>query len=85
MPNGTFGLLITGGSTTVRGLVINRFDGGPGPAIRFQISGGNVVEGNFLGTDITGTVALGNGIGVFIDGTSNNLIGGTTVAARNLI
>ena len=85
VPNGTFGLLITGGSTTVRGLVINRFDGGPGPAIRFQISGGNVVEGNFLGTDITGTVALGNGIGVFIDGTSNNLIGGTTVAARNLI
>ncbi|MEO8434725.1 MAG: CSLREA domain-containing protein [Pyrinomonadaceae bacterium] len=83
--NGTFALLITGGNTTVRGLVINRFDGNPGPAIRFQTNGGNIVEGNFIGTDVTGTLAFGNGKGVFIDGPSNNRIGGTTAAARNLI
>ena len=61
VPNGTFALLITGGSSTVRGLVINRFDGNPGPAIRFQTNGGNIVEGNFIGTDVTGTIAFGNG------------------------
>ena len=65
--------------------MINRFDGNPGPAIRFQTNGGNIVEGNFIGTDVTGTVDLGNGIGVFIDGPSNNRIGGTTAAASNLI
>jgi len=48
---------------------------------------GNVVEGNFIGTDITGTKTLGNandGVGIF-DGASDNIIGGTTASARNLI
>jgi hypothetical protein len=85
VPNGSNGLLITGGGSTVRGLVINRF-GGSGDGIEFQTNGGNVVEGNFIGTDVTGTAALGNGFfGVFINGPSNNRIGGTTVAARNLL
>ena len=47
----------------------------------------NVVEGNFIGTDVTGTKALGNangGVSIF-DGASGNTIGGTTAAARNLI
>lgn len=53
---------------------------------------GNKVQGNFIGTDASGTVALGNtGFGVFGSGVSlksgaaNNTIGGTTPAARNLI
>src|SRR4029077_9387037 len=46
---------------------------------------GNTVQGNFIGTDISGTLALGNtDRGVFVNG-SNDLIGGTTVAARNII
>jgi hypothetical protein len=47
---------------------------------------GNVVEGNYIGTDITGTklVASGNGVGLGV-GTTNNTIGGTTAAARNII
>jgi titin len=47
-------------------------------------SNGNVVQGNYIGTDATGTHALGNGGGVVIGG-SDNLIGGTTPEARNLI
>jgi titin len=51
------------------------------------ISGGpnNVVEGNFIGTDISGTQALGNANdGVLISG-SNDIVGGTTPNARNII
>ncbi|MFN2511685.1 MAG: Calx-beta domain-containing protein [Pyrinomonadaceae bacterium] len=85
-PNGTDGLLITGGVTTVRGLVINRFLNGD--AIQFQTNGGNVVEGNFLGTNLSGNasdVVRVNRSGVFINGPPNNRIGGTSVAARNVI
>jgi hypothetical protein len=57
------GLVITGGSTTVRGLVINGFRE---YGILLQSSGGNVIEGNFIGTDATGTSALGNVEGVEI-------------------
>ena len=48
---------------------------------------GNVVAGNFIGTDISGTYSLPNYVaGVWIsDGASDNTIGGTTPGARNLI
>ena len=51
-------------------------------------STGNVVQGNYIGTDVSGTVDLGNspGDGVMITETSsNNTIGGTAAAARNVI
>ncbi len=46
---------------------------------------GNVVEGNYIGTDVSGSAALGNIAGVVVGGASNNTIGGTTSAARNVI
>ena len=48
---------------------------------------GNVIAGNYIGTDATGTVALGNSIaGIGLDsGANRNTIGGSTAAARNLI
>src|SRR5262249_46763935 len=47
---------------------------------------GNVVQGNYLGTDYTGTQPLGNNDGVTVDtGASYNTIGGTTSGARNVI
>jgi Astacin (Peptidase family M12A) len=47
----------------------------------------NVVEGNYIGTDITGTNAIGNTIaGIYLPGgAQNNIIGGTIPAARNVI
>jgi hypothetical protein len=46
----------------------------------------NLVQGNYIGTDITGTVALGNASdGIRIGGANNNTIGGSTAGAGNLI
>src|SRR5207253_10014440 len=44
------------------------------------------IEGNFIGTDALGRIALGNTLdGVAIEGGASNAIGGTTPAARNVI
>ncbi len=45
----------------------------------------NLVEGNYIGTDATGTVVLGNGNGLSLHGAINNTIGGTASGAGNLI
>ncbi len=88
---GQNGLLLGAGSdgSTIRGLVMNRW---PGPAVQATNSGNNTIAGNFLGTDPSGTVARVNAnpgvaIGVYIIGASisNNVVGGTTPADRNLI
>jgi hypothetical protein len=50
-----------------------------------QGASANVVQGNRIGTDKTGTVDLGNSTGINILRGSNNLIGGPSPAARNLI
>ncbi len=78
------GLVIAGGNTTVRGLVIDNFTGS---GIQSGIEVGSdhdVVAGNFIGTDVTGSTALGNSVGIWV-ASSNNTIGGTTPAARNVI
>ena len=60
-------LELDGGNSTIRGLVIG---GNSLPAIALEALpsvlpvGGNVVEGNFIGTDWTGTVAVPTGSGV---------------------
>jgi titin len=72
--------------------------GGTTPAARNVIAGSqhgvflygfshdDVVQGNYIGTDITGTVALGNGTGVLItQSTTGNVIGGSQPGAGNLI
>ena len=44
-----------------------------------------MVQGNYVGTDITGTIALGNGgQGVFVD-SQGDLIGGALPGAGNVI
>ena len=46
---------------------------------------GNVFQGNDFGTDATGTVPIGNGAILLTDGAHDNLIGGTTAGAGNII
>jgi titin len=80
------GLLVTAANVTVRGLVVNSFTGAE---IRLQGAGHDVIAGNFLGTDVTGTKAVPSSPvatddGLFVQ-SSNNTIGGLTPADGNLI
>ena len=73
-----------GGTAAGAGNVISgqAFDG-----VTIDEASGNVVQGNKIGTDPTGTIALGNCAGVLLGYASaaNNLIGGTAPGAGNLI
>ena len=84
-----YGVLVSTGSS-------NNVIGGTTPAARNLISGnsfgvslvggsGSMVQGNFIGTDHTGSNDLGNGDGVNVVASSNNTIGGTAAGARNFI
>ncbi|HEX6625089.1 MAG TPA: Calx-beta domain-containing protein, partial [Pyrinomonadaceae bacterium] len=81
---GSSGLRITAGGSTVRGLVVNLFNG---TGISLLNVGGNTIQGNFIGPDADGTTLLANsnGTGLDISNSPNNLVGGTTPAARNVI
>jgi len=80
---GVHGLRITGGGSTVRGLVINRFSG---DGILLESNGGNLIVNCFIGTGLDGNTGLGNGKnGVNILVVNDNQVGGTTTASRNVI
>lgn len=71
---GANGLVIQTSNTTVEGLVIHGFqvtndDFSQGNGIVIQMGTNNTIEGNFIGTDVTGTACVGNGgSGVLIGG-----------------
>jgi len=76
------GLTLQAGSSTIKGLIINRsWD----DAIEVESNGGNTtIIGNYIGTDVSGTIALGNDYGLSIK-SDNNVIGGTDPTERNII
>jgi titin len=77
------GIWITAGSSTVRGLAIHDFTN---TGLLLQGGGGNQATSDFLGTDLSATAARGNGLsGVGLLNSSNNVIGGTSAALRNVI
>jgi trimeric autotransporter adhesin len=45
----------------------------------------NIIEGNLIGTDASGTLIKGNRFNVQFINAPNNIIGGNTAAARNII
>ncbi len=79
------GIDIDAGSCTIRGLVINRFDGQGIDIDDFSgANENNTIAGNYIGTNVAGTADLGNNQdGIEVD-TDNNTIGGTAAAARNV-
>jgi hypothetical protein len=85
------GIILTANNTTVGGTVAgagNLISGNAvnGVYIIGHTATSNVVEGNYIGTDVNGTSKLANGTGVLIqNGATNNTIGGTAAGASNLI
>ncbi|MFM2052137.1 MAG: hypothetical protein RL456_174, partial [Pseudomonadota bacterium] len=80
---GSNGLTLTGGDSTVRGLVIQNFASGYG--IMLENGGRNVIEGNRVGTNLAGTAAAPNDWGVVVWNSADNRIGGTAAGAGNLL
>jgi CSLREA domain-containing protein len=81
------GLVIAGGNSTVRGLVIDNFAPGAIDSYAGLVlsgSGNDIVTGNFIGTDVTGEFAAANANGISVSSPSNT-IGDTAPADRNII
>ncbi len=75
-------LRINAGNSTVRGMVLNRSCRG----LQLATNGNNVVQGNIIGASIDGLSASGTSCNqIQIDSSTNNTIGGTTAAARNIL
>ncbi len=100
LANGSNGVAVLAGSDNIIGGTTGITLGGPctgacnvlsgnafdGISIAFSSTRTQVI-GNFIGTDVSGTLDLGNTFeGVNINGpSSDNIIGGTTGAARNVL
>src|SRR5208337_3414406 len=99
--NGGDGILISFTAGTTNPSSLGNTIGGTTAAARNIISGnqtdgveiyapngggsGNLILGNFIGTDITGATALGNvSNGISINEASNNTVGGTGNAANTI-
>ena len=84
--NNTIGGVI-GGSTGNFSLAVGNLISGNQDGIDFFNGANlNVVQGNFIGTDVTGKVALPNkGYGLYLTSAANNTIGGLIGAVTNVI
>ncbi len=91
--NGESGVYIYLGATsnTIGGVAagaLNVISGNAADGIDIHDSGttGNIIQGNYIGLDSTGSKAAGNGLdGIDIDRAGMNTVGGTTTASRNVI
>src|SRR5262249_54771579 len=79
--NGATGNTVGGTAAGARNVISgNR---GDGIDLTGSTTAGNVVQGNFIGTDLTGAAALGNGIdGVRSTGTTANTIRDNVITAN---
>jgi titin len=78
------GNLVGGSSAVARNIISG--NGGSGVYLNGAGATGNLVQGNYVGTDVSGSLALPNvGDGVTLSGASGNTIGGATTGAGNVI
>jgi hypothetical protein len=74
-------LFLAGSNIRVRGLVLIDWNKG----IYIEGGGQNIIQGNYIGTDAAGLTSAGNEDGVDINGSRNNLVGGTSLSQQNVI
>jgi hypothetical protein len=87
IPGEADGVVVAASNCAVRGLVVNRFKMetlflGTGIVVGGQ--GSTTVEGCYVGTDVSGTVAQRNERYGIVTYSPGNTIGGTVAAARNV-
>jgi parallel beta-helix repeat protein len=73
-----------GAGNDVSGNLISA-NGGAGIELTGPATGSTTVQANLIGTDSTGSVALGNSVGVYLNDVQSITIGGTSASARNVI
>jgi hypothetical protein len=86
--NNQWGLLLGGARNLIGGLTAGAANviSANNTGIAIENGSGNVIEGNLLGTDKTGSHALPNLYGgITIDSGVSNVVGGVTASARNII
>ncbi|MGB7324588.1 MAG: hypothetical protein WBD31_06935, partial [Rubripirellula sp.] len=77
------GLKLSGGGTTIRGLVINRFTG---DGIEAGSGSGYVLQGNYFGTDTSGLIPAYNvSNDILLAGAGASTVGGSDTADRNVL
>ncbi len=84
------GLVVAGGSNTIGGFTPsvdrNVISGNTGVGILLPDSNAsqNLIAGNFIGTDLTGTSGLPNALGILIQGGSalNRIVGGNVISGN---
>ena len=82
--SGVYGNVIGGTNRTLGNLISGNFQNGV--TIYQPGASNNIVLGNYIGTDVTGTNALPNTYsGITISAVSGNTVGGTNTGAGNLI
>lgn len=93
IPNGGFGIGIAGGADdiiigdgTETGRNVISGNGDHGIYITGAVSDSNTIQGNYIGVNANGVTDISNGGGgIYINGGSGNLIGGSLAAQRNVI
>jgi titin len=89
IPNTQTGILLWGQDNVIGGA-----DAGAGNVISgnnfagIDLGGGSkgtIIQGNYIGTDASGAVALGNDLGIWFNSSADNLVGGTAAGAGNVI
>jgi len=83
--NSANGVFITSGSSNLleSNLISNNALSGVG--IYSPFASNNMLSGNLIGTDASGSTALPNQVGISIDGSANNIVGGTLSGEGNLV
>ena len=89
IPNLGDGIFLAGSSNNIGGIVsgaMNLISGNTGSGIQATTDSQNTIQGNFIGTDVTGLLAVGNGgNGMTLFGSTNDVIGGAAAGAGNVI
>ncbi len=83
----TSNTLVGGTTVAARNIISGNVSGGIDiSTVIGNVGGSNQVQGNYIGTDITGTINLGNsGIGVLLSNSPGSSIGGSVAGAPNII